>query len=235
MLAATDEASFVAAITKDLPELPAYFNHDAQYNQQHHADLCEIVAQGLNPMADPGGAAVLDVRSPDEFAAGHRPGSLNVGIDGRFAQWAATLSDHSKPLVLVTPPGRESETLTRLGRVGLENVIGYLSSTEQLTQSGARIQPSELAAQLDGAHPPAVLDVRTPQEYHNGHIAGSQHIPLTELARRLNEVPAEVVVHCQSGYRSSMAASLLRQHGVIATDLVGGIAAWQAQGLPVQT
>lgn len=234
MLAATDEASFVAAVTKDLPELPAYFNHDAQYNQQLHADLSEVVASGLKPLADPGNAAVLDVRSPDEFAAGHRPGSLNVGIDGRFAQWAASLSDHTQPLVLVTPPGREAETITRLGRVGLENVVGYLSSGEQLNQKGARLEASELAAQLEGENPPPVLDVRTPQEYQKGHIAGSQHIPLTELARRLDEVPGEVVVHCQSGYRSSMAASLLRQHGVIATDLVGGIAAWQAQGLPVQ-
>ncbi|MBN9413953.1 MAG: MBL fold metallo-hydrolase [Candidatus Eremiobacteraeota bacterium] len=235
MLAATDEASFVAAVTKDLPELPAYFNHDAQYNQQEHADLSEVVAQGLKPLNDPGSAAVLDVRSPDDFAAGHRPGSLNVGIDGRFAQWAATLSDPQQPLVLVAPPGREEETITRLGRVGLENVVGYLSSSEQLTQSGARIQPSELSDRLAGENPPAVLDVRTPQEFRKGHIAGAQHIPLGELARRLEELPGEVVVHCQSGYRSSMAASLLRQHGVVATDLVGGIAAWQAQGLPVQS
>jgi len=235
MLAASDEASFVAAVTKDLPELPAYFNHDAQYNQQLHSDLSEVVAKGLNPLDDPGAAAVLDVRSPDDFAAGHRPGSLNVGIDGRFAQWAATLSDTNQPLVVVAPPGREAETLTRLGRVGLENVVGYLNSPDQLTQTGARIESSELAAQLDGPNPPAVLDVRTPQEYKKGHIAGSQHIPLNELSKRLEEVPGEVVVHCQSGYRSSMAASLLRQHGVVATDLVGGIAAWQAQGLPVQT
>ena len=235
MLAAGDEATFVAAVTKDLPELPAYFNHDAQYNQQLHSDLSEIVAKGLKPLDDPGSAAVLDVRSPDDFSAGHRPGSLNVAIDGRFAQWAATLSDSQQPLVLVTPPGREAETLTRLGRVGLENVVGYLQSSEQLTQVGARVQPTELADQLAGQNPPAVLDVRTTQEYKKSHIAGSQHIPLSELTRRLDEVPGEVVVHCQSGYRSSMAASLLRQHGVIATDLVGGIAAWQAQGLPVQT
>jgi hydroxyacylglutathione hydrolase len=234
MLAATDEQSFVAAVTKDLPELPAYFNHDAQYNQQQHADLSEIVAAGLKPLTDPGKAAVLDVRSPDDFAAGHLPGSLNVGIDGRFAQWAASLSDHQQPLVLITPPGREAEAITRLGRVGLENVVGYLSGTEGLTQTGARVEASELSTQLNGQQPPAVLDVRTAQEYQQGHIAGSQHIPLSQLARRLDEVPAEVVVHCQSGYRSSMAASLLRQHGVVATDLVGGIAAWKAQGLPVQ-
>lgn len=235
MLAATDEQSFVAAVTKDLPELPAYFNHDAQYNQQQHEDLSEIVDRSLQPLNDPGSAAVLDVRSPDDFAAGHRPGSLNVGIDGRFAQWAATLSDHRQPLVLVTPPGREEETITRLGRVGLENVVGYLDSTVSLVQTGARIESSELATRLAGEHPPAVLDVRTPQEFRKGHIAGAQHIPLGELPRRLSEVPSEVVVHCQSGYRSSMAASLLRQHGVITTDLVGGIAAWQAQGLPVQS
>lgn len=235
MLSAPDEPTFVAAVTQDLPELPAYFNHDAQYNQQLHADLSEVVAQGLKPLQDPGSAAVLDVRSPDEFAAGHRPGSLNVGLDGRFAQWAASLVDSQQPLALVTAPGRETEALTRLGRVGLENVVGYLAGAEQLTQTGARIQPAELATQLQTQDPPAVLDVRTPQEYKQGHIAGSQHIPLSQLARRLDEVPEQVVVHCQSGYRSSMAASLLRQHGVIATDLAGGIAAWQAQGLPVQT
>ncbi|MFN8610555.1 MAG: rhodanese-like domain-containing protein [Vulcanimicrobiota bacterium] len=232
MLAAPDEQTFVNTITSDLPELPEYFNHDALYNQQNHADLSEIVARSLKPIKDPGQAMVLDVRSPDDFAAGHRPGSLNVGIDGRFAQWAATLSPSDQPLALVTPPGREAEAITRLGRVGLENVVGYLQTSGD--QPGARIQPKELAEQLDGPNPPHVLDVRTPNEYRQAHIAGSQHIPLTQLKHRLNEVPGQVVVHCQSGYRSSMAASLLRQHGIVATDLAGGIAAWQAQGLPVQ-
>lgn len=233
MLAAPDEQTFVHTVTSDLPELPEYFNHDAQYNQQNHSDLADVVAKGLKPLEDPGAAMILDVRSPDEFAAGHRPGALNVGIDGRFAQWAATLSPSDQPIALVSPPGREAEALTRLGRVGMENVVGYLRETG--SQVGARIQPSELSEQLEGPNPPQVLDVRTPNEYKQAHIAGSQHIPLNQLKRRLNEVPGQVVVHCQSGYRSSMAASLLRQHGIVATDLAGGIAAWQAQGLPVQT
>ncbi|MBS2036082.1 MBL fold metallo-hydrolase [bacterium] len=233
MLAAPDEQTFVNTVTSDLPELPEYFNHDAQYNQQNHHDLADIVARGLKPLKEPGQATVLDVRSPDEFAAGHLKGSLNVGIDGRFAQWAATLSPADTPLVLVTPAGREAEAITRLGRVGLENVVGYLEGTG--SEASARIQPQELARQLNGTNPPALLDVRTANEYKQSHIAGSQHIPLTQLKRRINEVPGEVVVHCQSGYRSSMAASLLRQHGIVATDLAGGIAAWQAQGLPVQS
>lgn len=248
MLQPADKATFVRAISQDLPELPPYFARDARLNRSERADLGDTVRNANVPLSfervlelQQAGAQVLDARMPDDFAEHHLKNAVNVGLDGRFAQFAGSLLDPERPLVVIAPVGREVETITRLGRVGFENVAGYLEGgacfvPPEHRSSQARTSPQQLAEQLAGPEPPFVLDVRSNEEWRSAHLEGARHIPLTELNQRLDEIPAEqpVVVHCASGYRSSMAASVLALHGrACVTDLMGGIAAWQQAGLPV--
>lgn len=239
MLATASKEAFVEAVTANLPEIPAYFGHDADLNMKDRPSLEEVVAKAnvARPLATVLDAQVLDVRSPDEFSAGHLRGSLNVGLDGRFAQWAGSLLDPKAPVVVLANPGKELEAITRLGRVGFENVTGFVeggyaavAARPELVATQPRMTPQEVqAADVN------IVDVRSPEEYRKAHLAGSQHIPLGQLERRLDELPTgkPLLVHCQSGYRSSMATSLLAAHGIASTDMMGGIAAWQAAGLPV--
>ncbi len=244
------KADFVARVTSDLPAAPPYFARDAAVNQSAHEALEDALAREVKPLSvdealllQNQGAQVLDVRDPDAFAAGHLAASLNVGIDGRFAQWAASLLDPQRPVVVVAPQGRETEAIMRLGRVGIDHVAGYVdggmdavAGRPELVETSVRTDPLALAEALRGPAAPMVLDVRSAAEWRGGHIEGAVHLPLQELPAREAEVPRDrpVVVHCQSGYRSSMAVSLLqRQCRGCFTDLAGGIAAWQAAGLPV--
>ncbi|MCE7873513.1 hypothetical protein DYH09_24510 [bacterium CPR1] len=221
---------------------------DARLNHSQRVDLGDTVRDANVPLSfarvlelQQAGAQVLDTRMPDDFAEFHLKNAVNVGLDGRFAQFAGSLLDPERPLVVIAPVGREVETITRLGQVGFENVAGYLEGgacfiPPEHRSSQPRISPQQLAERLAGPEPPFVLDVRSNEEWRSAHLEGAGHIPLTELNHRLEEVPAEqpVVVHCASGYRSSMAASVLALHGrACVTDLMGGIAAWQQAGLPV--
>jgi rhodanese-related sulfurtransferase len=189
-----------------------------------------------------GGAQVLDVRDPAEFEGGHLDGAINVGLRGKYATWAGTLLDRRRPIVVVAAPGEEEEAVMRLGRIGFDDVAGYLNGgmaaladRADLVRRTDRVTAATLAELLQGPDAPAVLDVRTEKEWDEGHIEGSVNLPLGHLEERLAEVPRErkVVVHCQSGYRSAIAASLLARHGIDAVaDLVGGWKAWVASGLP---
>ncbi|MBM3463598.1 MAG: MBL fold metallo-hydrolase [Armatimonadetes bacterium] len=236
----TSKEAFVARVTADLPEVPPYFARDAALNKVERSTLggppAPLSTEAVVLLQNQG-AQVLDVRNPDDFAAGHLQGSLNVGIDGRFAQWAATVLDATRPVVLVTPPGREAEAAMRLGRVGIDNVAGFLQDAipAHLTERVPRATAQEVADALQSDAPPALLDVRSKREFDGGHIQGAVNIPLTSLKERLAEVPAgPVVVYCQSGYRSSIATSLLRKScRPCYTDMIGGIAAWEAAGLPI--
>lgn len=244
MLQPADKATFVDAIQRRLPELPVYFARDAAMNRSQHADLADTVArasvalgasQVLELQAQ--GAQVLDVRRPDDFAASHLENAQNIGLDGAFAPFAGALLDPKLPLVVIAPAGREEETITRLGRVGFENVAGYLEGGADSVPADHRVPQARTTARELSEHLSEkwVLDVRSDGEWNSGHLAGAHHIPLAELPGRLQEVPRDqsVVVHCASGYRSSMAASLLARQGYVGvTDLMGGIAAWNQAGLP---
>jgi rhodanese-related sulfurtransferase len=186
---------------------------------------------------------VLDVRDPADFAGAHLRDSINIGLRGQFASWAGTLLDRETPIVIVATPGREAEAAMRLGRIGFDHVGGYLAggmealeTRPDLVVRTERVTAAALAEHLASPDPPVVLDVRTDVERQTERIAGSRHIPLQHLRERLAEVPSKgcrVIVHCGSGYRSSMAASLLERHGLRdVADLVGGIAAWKASQLP---
>jgi rhodanese-related sulfurtransferase len=148
-------------------------------------------------------------------------------------------------MVIVADPGREEEAALRLGRIGFDNVQGYLrdgmaalAERPDLIQTTERVSPPMLAEELASLNPPLVIDVRTPAEWAAGHIEGSINLPLAQLQQRIDEVPRDrrIAVHCTGGYRSSIAASVLRQHGMTnLIELAGGIAAWEAAKLETVT
>jgi hydroxyacylglutathione hydrolase len=220
--------------TKERPTLSQMLEH-----QLKPLDL--EVLQSLQAV----GAQVLDVRDPVEYARAHMKGSLNIGLGGSYATWAGTLLDRDKPIVIIAEPGRQEEAAMRLGRIGFDSVVGYLrdgisafESRTDLMTGTTRVTPAEAAGALASSMPPIVLDIRAPREWQKSHIEGSVNIPLNHLVERIEEVPDNrpVLVHCAGGYRSSIAAGILQRNGrANLTELNGGIAAWEAAGLPVIT
>ena len=241
-----DEAAFVALVTADQPTAPRYFGYNADLNRRRRDDLDERLERELAPLdlaaflaALRGGAQVIDARSANEFAAGHLEGSVNLGLDGRFASWAGTVLDPRRETLIVAEAPAEREAAVRLGRVGFERVVGYLAGGPEALEAAAervresrRITAPELAGELAGYR---VVDVRTRGEFASGHVEGALHVPLEELEARAAELPADrpLALVCRSGYRSSLASSLLERAGrPAAVDLIGGMEAWKASGLP---
>ena len=185
---------------------------------------------------------MLDTRDPTEYAGAHLRGSVNVGLGGSYATWCGTLLDPARPIVIVADPGREEESATRLGRIGFDNVAGYLSGgmrgarratrSRRAGPSGSRRRTSPSSSARRARRSCSTFARRG--EVEAGHIEGSLNVPLNHLEERLDEIPRDgpIVVTCASGYRSSIAVSLLeaaRPAGV--TDLVGGMGAWEASRL----
>ena len=242
---------FIRIVTADQPDAPDYFTYDAILNTKEHPTLETTLEQVLRQLSlaevlalAAGGAQLLDVRDPAEFAGAHLVGSVNISLGGSFATWCGTILDRDRPIAIVAEPGREEEAATRLGRIGLDNVGGYLrggmealDDRPDLVGRTERMAAATLAEQLLSSEPPLVLDVRTEPEWQAARIEGSVHIPLNRLLERLDEVPRdrELVVQCGSGYRSSIAVSLLAGAGVTrVADLVGGMSAWEASRLETQ-
>jgi hydroxyacylglutathione hydrolase len=235
----SDEAAFIAAVTADQPEAPAYFGHDAAFNKREH-DTAEHHSTALTvPQvqdAIAAGAQVLDVRDATAFAGSHVDGALNVGLRGQFAMWAGAVLDLKRDIVLVTEPGEQDQALTRLRRIGFDRVRGHLdggmaalAAYPTLVSGSRRVEPDELRRWLQRADAPLVLDVRRHDEYATGNISGSRNVPLQVLGKSLADLPRdrEIVVHCAGGYRSAIAASLLAANGFTVADLVGGYGAWK--------
>ena len=238
---------FVEIVTADQPATPSYFEYDARLNTRERWTLDKALAEELRPLTLDEvmeligcGAQLLDTRDAAEFEAAHVVGALNVGLGGSFATWCGTILDRDRPVVLVTDPARELESATRLGRIGIDIVAGYLSGGMQpledapeLVERTERITAQALAEQLASADPPTVIDVRAEREWEGERIDGAINLPLSVLAETLaNErIARSSVVYCASGYRSAIAASLMRRLEYDVADLVGGIAAWQAAGL----
>jgi rhodanese-related sulfurtransferase len=160
----------------------------------------------------------------------------NIGLGGAFAPWCGTILNPQHPGALLAEPGREVESATRLGRIGFDNVAGYLAGGMQalddapeLIQRTGRVTAATVAQLLASAPPPLLLDVRTEREWQAGRIDGAVNIPLTRLADELSRLPSgwPTVVYCTSGYRSAIACSLMRRGGRVVTDLIGGIGAWE--------
>ena len=237
------EADFVALVTTDQPDAPSYFTYDAVLNAKEHPTLDAVLKQELQPLpldsvlkmsAD--GAQVLDVRDAREFAQGHLAGSINIGLSGQYATWAGTLLDRNRPIVIIASPGLEAEAATRLGRIGWDNVAGYLEGgmhalddRDELLAYTEQSSATEIREKLTSPEKPFLLDVRTPNEWQQRHIDSGVNIPLNRLPAHLAEIPRDrpLVVFCAGGYRSSIAASLLQRNGFAqVTEMTGGISAW---------
>ncbi|HKN34429.1 MAG TPA: rhodanese-like domain-containing protein [Terriglobales bacterium] len=241
-------SEFVHQLTSNLPARPDYFQQDAEINREGAASLDElpelplIPAAKLSAMMDDGTPA-LDVRPPEEFAAGHVPGSINIGLSGQFASWAgALLGLESRPVLIADSQARIDEARMRLARVGIEELSGYLESgVSGWTQAGFSLAhlPQITAQDLNqrrrdpGLH---VLDVRRAGEWEAGHVAEAHLWPLDRFKEALPLVDKTMpmAVHCKSGYRSTIACSLLMRAGYRnVINVVGGFDAWQTAQLLV--
>jgi glyoxylase-like metal-dependent hydrolase (beta-lactamase superfamily II)/rhodanese-related sulfurtransferase len=233
---------FVAIVAAGQPAAPGYFAYDADLNRRQR-ELFDSAA-GPRPLrvADfsrlrDSGAVVVDARDPQDFAAGHLRGAVNVPADGRFAEQAGSVLDPKDELLVVAPQNREEEIVTRLARIGFDRVAGYLRSPgDALVEMADEVAPAsrltvaQLRDALGGDNPPLVVDVRGEGERETaGFIEGAEHIALAELRNRMGELPTDrpLVVHCAGGHRSAIGSSLLRQHGFTdVSDLLGGYGAW---------
>jgi glyoxylase-like metal-dependent hydrolase (beta-lactamase superfamily II)/rhodanese-related sulfurtransferase len=241
-LAPMSEDEFVRSVTEGQSVAPPYFTFAATANRQEH-DLLDdrrpLVELGVDAVvrAQRDGAIVLDGRSPEVFASGHLVGSVNVGLDGRFAEYAGDVARPGQVIVLVADRGREREAQVRLARIGFDDVAGVLVDVErvlaerpELAASATRLSAAELRSWLP-APELQIVDVRNPAEHAAGAIPDAVLLPLASLLGRTGELDpdATTVVYCASGYRSSIAASLLRALGFRnVADLQGGYNAWAA-------
>ena len=236
------EHDFVELITHGQPAAPAYFAVDAAMNKRVHplldqARTIPAMTPGQIRAALDTGIRVVDTRCVDDFAAGHLRGSVNVGFDGRFAETGGMVAEVGEKIALITSPGDEQVAAMRLARIGSDNAIGYFTVDDDgafpaeladLVQAAPRVTAAELERLL-AEDAVTLLDIRNPGELDDGTIPGAMHIPLAQLRARLGEVPTgkPIIVHCAGGWRSSVAASLLRAQGLRrVADLAGGYTRW---------
>ncbi len=238
---------FIKEVTDGLLPPPAYFPMNVRLNKEGYENVENIIAEAqaleaiaFEAAAQETEALILDVRHQDEFSNGHIPGSIFIGIDGQFAPWVgALILDYKQPILLVTPEGREKETITRLARVGYDQTLGYLNGGfETWKKAGKEYDTlnSVTATQLEALVPKgvSVFDVRKPGEYASEHIENVPSTPLDFINEHLAEFPKHdsFYIHCAGGYRSVIAASILKArgyHNVI--DIKGGFAAIRQTGI----
>jgi len=239
---------FVKMMTADLPEAPSYFPKDAEINRSGARELSELQPpQPLTPQQvfELQNHVLLDVRSAGDFGAGHVPGSMNIGLGGQFAMWAGSLIPLNASIVIIVDTGAQiDESVVRLARVGIEGVKGYLEGgVESWRAAGLplesieQVSVAELKEQMAGSDL-QIVDVRRPAEYVDGHVPRAVNAPLATLEK--NPLPLEkdkrTAVICAGGYRSSAAASLLRQQGFSnLLNVSGGTGAWINAGYPVES
>ena len=244
--------AFIELVTADQPEAPPYFVYDAVLNSQERPTLDESLERNLKPLTldavlalQSNGAQILDTRDPEEFGAAHLKGSINIGLGGQYATWAGTMLDRAHPIVIVAAPNQENESALRLGRIGFDHIAGYLQNGLQSLEARPdlvafieRLSPQFVGELLGSGYPMFAVDVRAPREREQKFIAGSRSVPLNHLVKDLNTLPKDrpLLVYCAGGYRSSIAASLLKANGFESvSEIAGGIAAWESANLPLQT
>ena len=249
-LAPMSKDQFVAAVTDGQSAPPAYFSFDAEKNRALHEIFDETVpptalslSEVLQHQRD--GAIVLDTRDPNEFAVGHLAGSVNVGLSGRYAEYAGGVIQPGATIVLVTEPGTELEARNRLARIGFDSVVGYLEDPIRALQAHAeavvrssRVAVAQLVDAIATVEDLQVVDVRQPGETADGVIAGAVLVPLTQLNEKLASLDASrpTVVYCAGGFRSSIAASRMAAVGFEdVSDLLGGYGAWLSAHEPTPT
>ena len=233
---------FIRVVTEGQPWAPAYFVFDALRNREPHELLDEhelptalTIAAALDQVRQ--GAVLLDTRDSRAFATGSLAGSLNVGLEGRYAQYVGSVVQPTEPIVLLAEPGTELEAKVRLGRVGYDRVIGYVENLRQVLQqhpelvrAGSRLTVRAFDKRRSTVASLQVIDVRNADEVAEGSLTGASNIPLPRLREEIKNLdPTQpTVVFCAGGYRSSVAASLLRRAGFVdVSDLLGGYHAWE--------
>lgn len=245
------KAEFIQEVTEGLQPPPQYFPLNVQMNKDGYEDIDVVLKRGTQALspdafeaaANETDAVILDVRHQNEFVKGHIPRSIFIGIDGGFAPWVgALIADVKQPILLITPEGREEETITRLSRVGFDYTIGYLKGGFKAWEEAGKdtdtiesIPAAEFKDRLEKENIP-VFDVRKEGEFVSSHINEAHLTPLDFLNNHLSEFPdtETFYVHCAGGYRSVIAASILKSRGIHnLVDVAGGFAAIKEVGIPV--
>ncbi len=225
------KAEFIKAVTTGLNTPPSYFPINARINKQGYESIDEVYEKGMHALSIADfkkkveeGAWILDTRPSFVFTLGFVKESLSIGLDGRYAEWAGSLLPYSQALVLVTEPGKEKESITRLARVGIDNVQGYLEGGFEAWRDAGEeidliidIEPDELAMDIPHDSRLEVIDVRKAGEFDAGHVKGALNAPLDTLMDPVNVAMIDdennLYVHCAGGYRSVIACSILKRHG----------------------
>ncbi len=234
---------FVAAVTEGQPSAPAYFAYDAMLNRENRPLLDEDAEPAALTVEEIGrwqrrGAVVVDARDPVEFAHGHLIGSVNIGMAGRYAEFAGGVVQPGAPIVIVADEGQAREAKNRLARIGFDHVVGCLLDPEQAfldhpgeVAQGSRLDVAGVRDAMASTPDLQLVDVRGPGETEGGVIEGAILAPLPQLNSKLSSLDASkpTIVYCAGGYRSSIAASRLAAAGFTdVSDLLGGYGAWTA-------
>ncbi|MFQ3351344.1 MAG: hydroxyacylglutathione hydrolase [Candidatus Marivariicella framensis] len=242
---------FIKEVTEGLMPPPTYFPLNVKMNKEGYEDIDSIIDRGINPVsvlefektANDSGAIILDVRHQQDFAKGHIPKSIFIGLKGGFAPWVGTLiADVKQPILLVVEKGKEEEAITRLSRVGFDNTIGYLEGGfSAWKESGNQIDKvTSISAQQFEIeiknNDSVIFDVRKNSEYDNERIDSAINTPLDVINNYLSDVPDEknFYVHCAGGYRSMIAASILKSRGVHnLIEIKGGFKSIKETAIPI--
>lgn len=239
--------AFIAELTRNLPSRPEYFLQDAEINRSGAEALGDLPpAKALSPLEVrevlQAGGVLLDVRPGELFASAHVPGSINISLSGQFATWAGiALGLHSDPVLVADTDEQVKEARMRLARVGLDDVIGYLAggvaawrNAGHELKSLPQMEPAEAAGHIDDSRW-QILDVRRRSEWEDGHIERAQFAPLDDFRKGLPALDKNkpIAVHCKSGYRSMIAASILAREGYTVHNVIGGFDRWRAENLPI--
>lgn len=222
------KAQFIEVVTDGIAPPPAYFPENARINREGYTNIDEVLKRNQRALsldefdtAIAKGALVLDTRNENLFELGFVKNSLNIPLNGQFAVWVGTLIKIDQPLVLITEPGKEYESVLRLARVGFENVAGYLEGGIDTWKKGEKsintitsIEAGLVPTYVQNGY--EILDVRRSSEAETEHVAGAINISLMDLENRMKELSntSKYVLHCAGGYRSMIASSILRSHGL---------------------
>ena len=240
-LKASGKDEFIKLVTDGIAPPPLYFPINARINKEGYESLDNVLINGMKALsvnqfkelltAD---TILLDTRNATDFTQGFVPGSINIGLEGRYAEWAGALLSFEKPMLLVTDPGKEKESIVRLARVGFEKVQGFLAGGFDSWKKESQeidliidVEPDELLMDIPHDEHLLVLDVRKPSEFAEGHLRNAINLPLNDITdpgKLANiEENQNLYVHCAGGYRSVIAASLLKKQGIHnIRNVVGG-------------
>ena len=248
MKAGTKE-EFIKEVTEGIPAPPHYFPINAMINKEGYDSLDEVLKQGMTTLsvedfkkiAAEEDTVILDTRRAEEFTQEFIPGSISIGLEGRFAEWAGSLLSFDAPMLLVTEPGKEKETIIRLARVGFSKVKGYLAGGFNSWKKAGEpidmiinVEADELMMDLPFDDRLVVVDVRKPAEFADGHLKDAINIPLNDMSNPASmanlEEDQNIYVHCAGGYRSVIATSLIKRQGIHnLRNIVGGFSSIKEQ------